>query len=151
MRYSLRDVLGMNPIDIGLLNNIKKILSAPLAKERITVDSSNNRFYYTDELGQETEVFIQEKEDGGYQIFNNRELIYEKEGTNYSNQSTDYGNSNSLRRTKTLNNMPIAMPVQDGHESAPITRSAAFAKISILVFISILVSLTIASLILLLK
>ena len=150
MRYTVQDYLKLEIIDITLLRYIKIITSIPwIDKTKILVSPETKKLYYINDKNQEVELNIQENiETGEYQVFANGKIIY----TSINNTMSNEGNSNSKTMTRKA---PWGnMGTIDAHEHGeiqPDMSKAAFAKMSFLLLAIVLISIGIASLLLLLR
>ena len=159
MKYNIVDtlnyILNLKVVPFELLQflkRIKAVMSIPsLDNNKLFVDIEQQKIYYRNDFQEEIELEFKTNIDGGYQILANVNIIYEENSLIDGDNTTTEGKSNSLIRAKTFGNIPGTSTDSHIHGEIQQPKSAAFARISILVFISILISLAIASLILLFK
>ena len=148
MKYTIQDYLKLEILDINLLRHIKIITSIPgIDKTRILILPEQKKIYYINDFNQEVELNVKENIDTGeYQVLLNNDIIY----TSGNNTISNEGNSNS--KTMTRKAPWGSVGSVDSHEHGAIDISkAAFVKIGFLLLTIILVSIGIASLILLFK
>lgn len=150
INVALNNILNSKTIDLVFLKKIKLITTIDsIDKNRLLVDLDSKKIYYINDLNQEIELEIQTNTDTGeYQVIANNNIIYSSSNNNSINNNT--GNSNSLTKTRSIPG--IGKVDTPNHEGVGIDMTkAAFVKIGFLVLTSILISIALASLILLLK
>ena len=151
----ISDYLKSPTINVKSLRNIQRITLIPwIDKNRLLIVPETGKIYYLNDFNQEVELIIQENINSGeYQVLVNGNIMYDSSSNN-ANLTNDEGNSNAHKKTRSLPGIKGLSEDEKQSQSAPINPNmskAAFVKMSFLLVTIILVSITIASLLLLFK